>query len=69
MSHPAVPAPAAGLCESCRNVRLVETRTGSRFYLCELSAVNPDFPRYPRLPVLRCRGYAPAGGGPEAAGR
>ncbi|CAN5849760.1 hypothetical protein BH23GEM5_BH23GEM5_29560 [soil metagenome] len=46
-----------GLCETCANVRIVENRNGSRFYLCELSAVNPGFPRYPRLPVLRCRGY------------
>jgi hypothetical protein len=52
--------PEVGLCESCRNARIVETRTGSRFYLCQLSAVDPAFPRYPRLPVLRCRGYAPA---------
>jgi hypothetical protein len=46
-----------GLCESCRNVRIIENRNGSRFFLCELSAVDPAFPRYPRLPVLRCRGY------------
>ncbi len=46
-----------GLCETCENVRVVENRKGSRFYLCELSAVDPDFPRYPRLPVLQCRGY------------
>ena len=52
------PATPVGLCESCRNVRIVQTRT-STFYLCELSAVDPAFPRYPRLPVLRCRGYRP----------
>ena len=49
-----------GLCESCLNTRVIETRTGSTFYMCELSAVDPTFPRYPRLPVLRCRGYRPA---------
>lgn len=47
-----------GLCETCKNVRVVENRKGSRFYLCELSTVDPAFPRYPRLPVLRCRGYS-----------
>jgi hypothetical protein len=52
--------PDPGLCGSCANSRVVETRTGSRFFLCQLSAVDPAFPRYPRLPVLRCRGYTPA---------
>jgi hypothetical protein len=54
-----IPAPV-GLCESCVNVRVIENRNGSRFYLCELSTVDPAFPRYPRLPVLRCAGYRPA---------
>jgi hypothetical protein len=49
-----------GLCETCRNVRIVETKRGSRFYLCELSEVDPRFPKYPRLPVLRCSGFTPA---------
>lgn len=60
-------APLVGLCESCANVKVVETRKGSRFYLCQLSEVDPRFPKYPRLPVLRCIGYltlpAPAPGG------
>jgi len=38
-------------------VKVVETRTGSRFYLCRLSDVDPRFPKYPRIPVLRCAGY------------
>lgn len=49
--------PLSGLCESCRNVRIVEGKRGSRFYLCRLSAMNPLFPKYPRIPVLRCAGY------------
>lgn len=53
-------APPAGLCESCRNVKVVETRTGSRFYLCTLSEVDARFPKYPRIPVLRCSGYVEA---------
>lgn len=55
--------PAAGLCESCAHVRVVVSGKGSRFYLCTLSAVNPAFPKYPRLPVLRCRGYVEREGG------
>lgn len=53
-------APPVGLCERCVHARVIESRSGSRFYLCGLSAVDPAFPRYPRLPVLRCRGYEPA---------
>jgi hypothetical protein len=52
-----------GLCESCANVRIVTSGKGSRFFMCRLSAVDPAFPRYPRLPVLRCRGYTPAEAG------
>lgn len=55
-------APPAGLCGSCLNVRIVETRKGSRFFLCQLAETDPRFTKYPRIPVLRCRGYAGAPG-------
>jgi len=45
-----------GLCLTCRHARAVETPR-SRFWLCGLSAVDPRFVRYPRLPVLSCPGY------------
>ncbi|HET7460931.1 MAG TPA: hypothetical protein VFJ82_06775 [Longimicrobium sp.] len=68
MDAPRTYTPPAGLCETCRNVKVVETRKGSRFYLCTLSDVDPRFPRYPRIPVLQCIGYAPvAGPAPLAA--
>jgi hypothetical protein len=54
-SHPG----PAGLCEDCSNARIVSAKNGSRFYLCRLASANPLFPRYPRLPVLRCAGYTP----------
>lgn len=60
MDAPRIYTPPAGLCESCRNVKVVETRKGSRFYLCTLSDVDARFPKYPRIPVLQCIGYAPA---------
>ena len=41
-------------------MKVVETRKGSRFYLCTLSDVDPRFPKYPRIPVVRCLGYVPA---------
>ncbi|HYJ80283.1 MAG TPA: hypothetical protein VEW03_11800, partial [Longimicrobiaceae bacterium] len=59
MSSPLGP-PSAGLCASCANVRVVETRRGSRFYLCMLSEVDPRFPKYPGIPVLSCAGYRAA---------
>jgi hypothetical protein len=32
-------------------------RRGSRFYLCERSATDARFRRYPSLPVLACPGF------------
>jgi len=29
------------------------------FRLCERSATDPAYPRYPALPVLRCPGFEP----------
>ncbi|MET0396859.1 MAG: hypothetical protein ABW277_08560 [Longimicrobiaceae bacterium] len=57
--HLAPPEPSPGLCASCANVRVVRSGKGSTFYMCELSRVDPAFPKYPRLPVLRCRGFTP----------
>jgi len=47
----------AGLCDSCRHQRIVRTTRGSEFSLCERSRTDPDYPRYPRLPVVSCEGY------------
>jgi hypothetical protein len=45
-----------GLCEMCTHSRTVRgTRTV--FWMCELSKTDRSFPQYPRLPVMRCRGY------------
>ncbi len=49
-----------GLCADCVHVRVVRSGKGSTFFLCEMSKVDPVFPKYPRLPVLRCRGFTPA---------
>ena len=53
--------PAPGLCGTCRHSRIVETRRGSTFRLCERSTTDPRFPRYPNLPVVQCSGYEPLG--------
>jgi len=64
MSEPKPPESAAsrdavGLCASCAHLRVITSDKGSRFYMCLLSATDPRFPKYPRLPVLRCSGYRP----------
>jgi hypothetical protein len=48
-----------GLCVDCQFMRQIESDRGSVFYLCERSATDPGFPKYPRLPVAQCRGYEP----------
>jgi hypothetical protein len=46
------------LCSDCRNARKIISDRGSIFVMCQLSAVDPTFPKYPRLPILSCAGYA-----------
>jgi hypothetical protein len=50
-------ASSVGLCATCTHVQRVISDRGAVFYLCTLSAVDPRFPKYPRLPVLSCAGY------------
>ena len=47
----------AGLCADCAHVRWIKSDRGSTFVLCELSARDPNFSKYPRLPVLSCSGH------------
>lgn len=49
----------AGLCNSCAHRREIVSDRGSVFLMCLLSRTDPAFPKYPRLPVLRCSGYQP----------
>ena len=58
------PGPDPGLCGTCRHSRVVATKRGSVFRLCERSATDPAYPRYPALPVVRCAGYDLAEGVP-----
>ncbi len=53
--------PPAGLCDACVHQRLVSNTRGSTFSLCERSRDEPAYPKYPRLPVLRCAGFTPVG--------
>jgi hypothetical protein len=50
---------AAGLCADCLHARRIESDRGSAFYLCQLSATDPHFRKYPHLPVFQCSGHTP----------
>lgn len=56
----------AGLCRRCRHARLLTSKR-SAFLRCGLSDGDPEFPRYPRLPVVACRGFEEGGGSPRGA--
>jgi hypothetical protein len=58
-ADPQSEAARIGLCADCLYARRVESARGSLFYLCERSATEPRFPRYPQLPVMQCSGYTP----------
>lgn len=46
-----------GLCMDCKHMRRVVSERGSTFYMCQRGLREPGFLKYPRLPVLECRGY------------
>jgi len=47
----------AGLCEACAHMKKINSARGSQFYLCRKSEEDPEFAKYPRLPVWRCSGF------------
>jgi hypothetical protein len=51
-------APPAGLCQECRHAHVVTSARGSVFSRCLLHDSDPRFPKYPRLPVTQCSGFA-----------
>ncbi len=51
--------PPAGLCDRCRHQRVIGNTRGSSFSMCGRAKNDAGFPKYPRLPVLECRGYDP----------
>ena len=46
-----------GLCLNCEYANHVEPKESSVYFSCPRSLTDPTFPKYPRLPVLRCSGY------------
>jgi hypothetical protein len=57
-----------GLCSNCRYARTITSDRGSIFIMCQFSVVDPEFPKYPRLPVLSCTAYLPKDELPRSAG-
>jgi hypothetical protein len=49
-----------GLCAQCVHARVIRNRRGSTFYRCGRSDTEPQYPKYPPLPVRACPGYDPA---------
>lgn len=60
MIRPEDPRAEVGLCFGCRHARSQENARGSRFWRCLRADREPDFLRYPPLPVLECSGFEPA---------
>ncbi len=52
---------AEGLCATCARTRRITNDRGSMFVLCLHSTNDSSFPKYPRLPVLACRGFVEGG--------
>lgn len=48
----------AGLCDRCVYSKRIESGRGSVFRLCLMHERDAQFAKYPRLPVVRCPGYA-----------
>ena len=48
----------AGLCDSCTHQKIVKSGRGSVFSMCLLHRTDDRFPKYPRIPVVTCPGYA-----------
>lgn len=44
-----------GLCRNCVHARRIVSGKGSEFWRCAVSEREPDWPKYPPLPVLNCR--------------
>jgi len=59
-SAPNAPNSSVGLCADCVHARIIESAKGSKFLLCQRSASDPSYPKYPRLPVLSCPGHEQA---------
>jgi hypothetical protein len=70
---PATPPPALpvdpGMCGGCRHASVKATNRGTTYLRCTRSAWDERLPKYPRLPVRDCPGFARADEVDEQAAR
>jgi hypothetical protein len=52
-------AAAIGLCATCSFGRLFRSGRGITYVSCERSRTDPAYPRFPSIPMLRCKGFEP----------
>jgi hypothetical protein len=46
--------PRFGLCDQCAHQKLVKSGRGSLFSMCTLGLKDPNWPKYPPIPVSAC---------------
>jgi hypothetical protein len=46
-----------GLCAGCMRSKEIRNDRGGVFMMCLRSFREPEYPKYPRLPVVRCAGF------------
>ena len=51
-----------GLCSTCQYARIMTSDRGSTFLRC----THPELPKYPRLPVIACKGWLKLEDAPHA---
>ena len=54
-----------GLCDRCAHQKLIRSGRGSVFSMCQLGLKDPDWPKYPRMPVERCPRFVPSSDNPR----
>jgi hypothetical protein len=54
-----------GLCDRCAHQKLVKSGRGSVFSMCQIGLKDPDWPKYPPMPVSACPRFAAPPDGPR----
>jgi hypothetical protein len=55
-----MPPARFGLCDRCAHQKLVRSGRGSVFSMCRIGLADPDWPKYPPMPVTGCPRFEPA---------
>ena len=59
------PPPRFGLCDRCTHQKLIKSGRGSLFSMCRIGLRDPDWPKYPRMPVSACPRFEHGVGQPQ----